>query len=116
MMAALIAEIAFQNKTVVYDILFKAASETLRLIAAEPKHLRAVIGLVAVLHTWGHNLQHHQHLPCVVPGGSPLPMQLAGSVASPAFFAGEGAVPPGHLVGGMCETDYSGAGATWRSG
>jgi len=66
-----IAEIAFQNKTVVYDILFKATAETLRLIAADPKHLGAVIGLVAVLHTWGQNLQHHPHLHCVVPGGGP---------------------------------------------
>ena len=51
-----IAEIAFQNKTVVYGILFKAAAETLRLIAADPKHLGAALGLVAVLHTWGQNL------------------------------------------------------------
>ena len=64
-----IAEIAFQNKT--YGILFKAAAETLRLIAADPKHLGAALGLVAVLHTWGQNLHHHPHLHCVVPGGGP---------------------------------------------
>ncbi len=54
-MPAPIAEIAFQNKAVVYGILFKAAAETLRIIAADPKHLGAEIGLVAVLHTWGQN-------------------------------------------------------------
>jgi hypothetical protein len=52
----LIATIAFQNQTVVYDILFRAASETLRTIAADPKHLGAEIGFLGVLHTWGQNL------------------------------------------------------------
>jgi hypothetical protein len=54
--------IAFQNQTVVYDILFRAASETLRTIAADPKHLGAEIGSLAVLHTWGQALTHHPHL------------------------------------------------------
>src|SRR5258707_1170915 len=63
------AEIAFQNKKTVYAILFRTAAETLRTIAADPKHLGAEIGLVAVLHTWGQNLHHHPHLHCVVPGG-----------------------------------------------
>ena len=63
------AEIAFQNKAVVYAILFKAAAETLSTIAADPKHLGAEIGFVAVLHTWGQNLQHHPHVHCLVPGG-----------------------------------------------
>jgi hypothetical protein len=53
--------IAFQNQTVVYDMLFRAASETLRLIAADPKHLGAEIGFLAVLHTWGQNLSQHPH-------------------------------------------------------
>ena len=66
-----IAEIAFQNKAVVYGILFKAAAETLRIIAADPKHLGAEIGTLAVLHTWGQTLQHHPHIHCVVPGGGP---------------------------------------------
>ncbi|MBB6255416.1 IS91 family transposase [Nitrospirillum iridis] len=66
-----VAEIAFQNKAVVYAILFKAAAETLRIIAADPKHLGAEIGLVAVLHTWGQTLHHHPHVHCVVPGGGP---------------------------------------------
>ena len=63
------AEIAFQNKAAVYAILFKAAAETLRTIAADPKHLGAEIGIVAVLHTWGQTLHHHPHIHCIVPGG-----------------------------------------------
>jgi hypothetical protein len=66
-----VAEIAFQNKETVYAILFRTAAETLRTIAADPQHLRAEIGLVAVLHTWGQNLHHHPHVHCVVPGGGP---------------------------------------------
>lgn len=64
-----IAAIAYQNKTVVYDILFRATAETLRTIAADPQHLGAEIGFIAVLHTWGQTLMHHPHLHCVVPGG-----------------------------------------------
>ncbi len=64
-----IAAIAYQNKAAVYDILFRAAAETLGTIAADPKHLGAEIGFVAILHTWGQNLLHHPHLHCVVPGG-----------------------------------------------
>jgi hypothetical protein len=66
-----LAEIAFQNKERVYAILFRTAAETLRTIAADPKHLGAEIGFIAVLHTWGQNLHHHPHLHCVVPGGGP---------------------------------------------
>ena len=68
-----IAALAYQNKEVVYDILFRATSETLRTIAADPKHLGAEIGFFAVLHTWGQNLLHHPHLHCVVPGGGISP-------------------------------------------
>jgi len=64
-----IAAIAFQNKATVYDLLFKAAAETLATIAADPKHLGARIGLIAVLHTWGSALTHHPHVHCIVPGG-----------------------------------------------
>jgi Putative transposase/Transposase zinc-binding domain len=64
-----IAAMAYQNKEAVYDILFRATSETLRTIAADPKHLGAEIGFFAVLHTWGQNLIYHPHLHCVVPGG-----------------------------------------------
>src|SRR6201987_2333798 len=68
-----IAVIAYQNKEAVYNILFRATSETLRIIAADPEHLGAEIGFFAVLHTWGQNLLHHPHLHCVVPGGGTLP-------------------------------------------
>jgi len=64
-----LAAIAFQNKAAVYDLLFKAAAETLTTIAADPKHLGARIGLIAVLHTWGSALTHHPHVHCIVPGG-----------------------------------------------
>jgi hypothetical protein len=68
-----IAAIAYQNKEVVYRILFRATSETLRTIAADPKHLGAEIGFFAVLHSWGQNLLFHPHLHCVVPGGGLSP-------------------------------------------
>lgn len=64
-----IAAIAYRNKEVIYDILFQATAETLKTIAADPKHLGAEIGFFAVLHSWGSNLQFHPHLHCVVPGG-----------------------------------------------
>jgi hypothetical protein len=64
-----IAAIAFQNKALVYGILFRTAADTLRTIAADPQHLGAAIGFFAVLHTWGQNLLHHPHVHCVVPGG-----------------------------------------------
>jgi hypothetical protein len=68
-----IADIALQNKQKIYAILFRAVSETLQTIAADPKHLGAQIGFFAVLHTWGQNLVHHPHLHCVVPGGGISP-------------------------------------------
>jgi hypothetical protein len=64
-----LAAVALQNKRVVYNLLFAAASETLRTIAADPRHLGADIGFLAVLHTWDQTLRHHPHLHCVVPGG-----------------------------------------------
>jgi hypothetical protein len=66
---AQVADIAYQNKAVVYDILFKAAAQTLTTIAADPKHLGARIALTAVLHTWGSAMTHHPHVHCIVPGG-----------------------------------------------
>ena len=72
-MPAPIAAIALQNKAVVYDILFKAAAQTVRMIAADPKHLGAETGMIAVLHTWGQNLFHHPHIHCIVPGGGLAP-------------------------------------------
>jgi Putative transposase/Transposase zinc-binding domain len=66
---ARIADIAYQNKAVVYDLLFKASSETMLTIAADPKHLGARIGILSVLHTWGSALTHHPHVHMIVPGG-----------------------------------------------
>ena len=70
---AAIGAIAFQNKAVVYDLLFKTAAETLTTIAANPKHLGARVGLTAVLHTWGSALTHHPHVHVIVPGGGLSP-------------------------------------------
>jgi Putative transposase/Transposase zinc-binding domain len=64
-----VAAIALQNKAVAYDILFKAAADTIRVIGADLRHLGAETGMIAVLHTWGQTLTHHPHLHCVVPGG-----------------------------------------------
>ena len=60
---------ATQNKSVIYDLLFRTASETLLIIAADPKHLGARIGITAVLHSWGSAMTHHPHLHMIVPGG-----------------------------------------------
>lgn len=64
-----VAAIAWQNKALVYDLLFKAASETMLTIAADPRHLGARIGITAVLHTWGSALTHHPRVHMIVPGG-----------------------------------------------
>jgi hypothetical protein len=64
-----ISPIAYQNKAAVYDLLFRAAAETLLTIAADPKHLGARIGATAVLHTWGSAMTHHPHVHMIVPGG-----------------------------------------------
>jgi hypothetical protein len=81
-----IAAIAYQNKKVVYDILFRATADTLRTIAADPKHLGAEIGFLAVLHTWGQNLLYHPHLHCVVPGGGIAPDGSHWIACRPGFF------------------------------
>ncbi len=83
---AQIGDIAFHNKAVVYDILFKAASQTLLTIAADPKHLGARIGLTAVLHTWGSALTHHPHVHCIVPGGGLSPDGQSWISCRPRFF------------------------------
>jgi predicted Zn-ribbon and HTH transcriptional regulator len=81
-----IAAIAYQNKEAVYGILFRAAAETLRTIAADPQHLGAEIGFFAVLHTWGQNLLHHPHLHCVVAGGGLSPDGARWISCRPGFF------------------------------
>ncbi|MFY9958994.1 IS91 family transposase [Bradyrhizobium sp.] len=66
---AAIADIAYQNKAVLYDLLFKVSAETMLTIAEDPKHLGARIGITSVLHTWGSALTHHPHVHMIVPGG-----------------------------------------------
>jgi hypothetical protein len=81
-----IADIAYQNKAVIYDLLFKASAETLITIAADPEHLGARIGVLSVLHTWGSALTHHPHVHMIVPGGG---FSLDGSkwiACRPGFF------------------------------
>jgi hypothetical protein len=68
-----LAALALQNKRAVYDILFQAASQALLILAADPRHLGAHIGFVAILHTWGQTLMDHPHLHCLVPGGGLAP-------------------------------------------
>jgi hypothetical protein len=81
-----IARLALQNARVVYTILFRAVSETLLTIAADPKHLGAAIGFLAVLHTWGQNLHLHPHIHCVVPGGGISPDNSRWIACRNSFF------------------------------
>ena len=83
---AQIADIACQNKAAVYDLLFKASAQTLLIIAADPKHLGAKIGMTSVLHTWGSAMTHHPHVHVIVPGGG---LSLGGTRwknCRPGFF------------------------------
>ena len=90
-----IAPIAYQNKAVVYDLLFRTAAETLLTIAADPKHLGARIGATAVLHSWGSAMTHHPHVHMIVPGGG---ISLDGTrwvrCRARLSVAGAGALPP----------------------
>jgi hypothetical protein len=81
-----VAAIAYQNKKLLYDILFHASAETLRTIAADPQHLGAEIGFLTILHTWGQNLLHHPHVHCVVPGGGISPDGEHWIACRPGFF------------------------------
>ncbi len=89
-----IGAIAYQNKAVIYDLLFKASAETLLTIAADPKRLGVKIGFTSVLHTWGSAMTHHPHVHMIVPGGGiSLDGSSAGSAARPNYLAaGAGAV------------------------
>jgi hypothetical protein len=81
-----IGDIAYQNKAVIYDLLFKASAEALITIAADPKHLGARVGITSVLHTWGSAMTHHPHVHMIVPGGG---IALDGSrwvSCRPGFF------------------------------
>ena len=81
-----IADIAYQNKAVIYDALFKASSETVLTIAADPRHLGAKIGITAVLHTWGSAMTHHPHVHMIVPGGGLSPEGDRWIATKPGFF------------------------------
>src|SRR6478609_6274846 len=80
------AEIAFHNKRTVYDILFRAAAEALHDVAAEPRHLGAEIGAVAVLHSWGQTMTYHPHLHCIVPAGGLSPDQTRWVACRPGYL------------------------------
>jgi hypothetical protein len=79
-------DIAYQNKAVVYDLLFKASAETTLTIAADPKHLGARIGFISVLHTWGSTLVHHPHVHMIVPGGGFSPDGSRWIACRPRYF------------------------------
>ena len=81
-----VGEIAFHNKALVYDLLFRAASQTMLTIAADPKHLGAKIGITAVLHTWGSAMTHHPHVHMIVPGGGITPDGKRWIASRPAFL------------------------------
>ncbi|WP_456856839.1 IS91 family transposase [Bradyrhizobium sp. USDA 4501] len=81
-----IADIACQNKAVLYDLLFKVSAETMLTIAADPKHLGARIGITSVLHTWGSALTHHPHVHMIVPGGGISPDGQRWVSCRPGFF------------------------------
>ena len=81
-----VADIAYQNKAVVYNLLFKIASETMLTIAADPKHLGARIGITAVLHTWGSAMTWHPHVHMIVPGGGIAPDGASWISSRPAFL------------------------------
>jgi Putative transposase/Transposase zinc-binding domain len=81
-----IAAIALQNKKALYNMLFQASADTLRIIAADPKHLGAEIGFFTILHTWSQTLLHHPHVHCVVPGGGIAPDHSRWIASRPDFF------------------------------
>jgi Putative transposase/Transposase zinc-binding domain len=81
-----IAYIAYQNKAVLYDLLFKVSAETMLTIATDPKHLGARIGITAVLHTWGSAMTHHPHVHMIVPGGGISPDGQRWVSCRPGFF------------------------------
>ena len=81
-----IADLAYQNKTEIYGLLFDMAAEVLQTIAADAKHLGARIGATLVLHTWGSALTHHPHVHAVVPGGGLAPGGKTWVACRPGFF------------------------------
>ena len=89
-----IGDIAYQNKAVIYDLLFTASAETMLTIAADKKHLGARIGITSVLHSWGSAMTHHPHVHMIVPGGGISPRPALGVQPAGLLPAGAGALPP----------------------
>jgi hypothetical protein len=83
---AALGDIAYQNKSVIYGLLFKASAETMLTIAADPKHMGARIAITAVLHTWGSAMTHHPHVHMIVPGGGLSPDGKRWIATRPNFF------------------------------
>ena len=83
---ARIADIAYHNRAVIYDLLFKVSAQTMLTIAADPKHLGARIGITSVLHTWGSAMTHHPHVHMIVPGGGISPDGQRWVSCRPGFF------------------------------
>ena len=81
-----VTDIAYQNKAVLYDLLFKAAAEATLTIAADPRHLGARIGITAVLHSWGSAMTHHPHVHMIVPGGGLCDKGERWIACRPTFF------------------------------
>ena len=112
-----ISAIAYYNKAVIYDLLFDVAAETLRTIAADPRHLGAQIGVTLVLHTWGSALTHHPHVHGIVPGGGPLRRRALGRLQAGFLPAGAGTRGgsggassrnlPGRIAAGSCSSSAS---------
>lgn len=92
--------LALQNPRVCYGLLFTAAAQTLLRIGADPKHLGARLGFVAILHTWGQKLLHHPHLHCLVPAGGLSPDGSRWVSCRPAFFL------PVHVLGALFRCKY----------
>ena len=82
-----LADLALANRVVVYDLLMRSAASTLREVAANPKRLGAVVGVLMVLHTWGQNLCHHPHIHCVVSGGG-LSCDASGKIDAAPHWLG----------------------------
>ena len=81
-----IADIAYQNKAVVYDLLFKVSADVMLTIAADPEHLGAKIAITSVLHTWGSAMMHHPHVHMIVPGGGLSPNRSKWIAGRPEFL------------------------------
>jgi predicted Zn-ribbon and HTH transcriptional regulator len=75
----------WQNQRILFALLFEAAASTLLEVAADPRHLGAQLGVLAILHTWGQTLQPHPHIHCVVPGGG-LSLDHTSWIGSPSGF------------------------------